>query len=73
MFSLEVRSDVSPQRPELASLERVISEHTTLEAVLRWAHAQEPGAVLEDVVIQDEFTHDVIMRWGALYLVYGTT
>jgi hypothetical protein len=40
----------------------------TLEDVLRWG-----GDVLE-VVVQDEFTHDVVVRRGAgAYLVFDTT
>ena len=72
MLSLELRPDVE-HTPELHAFASVAQGHTTLEAVLRWAHAQTPPATLEDVVIQDEYTHDVIVRWGARFVVYGTT
>jgi len=45
----------------------------TLEQVLAWAHAQRPAADVVDVVVQDEFTHDVIVHSGATYLVFDTT
>jgi hypothetical protein len=46
----------------------------SLGPVIRWALAQTPPAEFVDVVIQDEFTHDVVVRVGAdLYLVFGTT
>lgn len=43
----------------------------TLEDVLAWAHAT--GGTLLDVIVQDEYTHDVIVRAGAEYLVFDTT
>ena len=34
----------------------------TLDHVFRWALAQEPRVLPADVVIQDEYTHDVLFR-----------
>ena len=34
----------------------------TLEQVFRWAVRRDPRLLPADVVIQDEFTHDVIFR-----------
>ena len=52
---------------ELESLE-------TLGQVIHWALARTPPAAFEDVIIQDEFTHDVIVRVEpALYAVFDTT
>lgn len=45
----------------------------TLEEVLGWARAQ-PAAGLLDVIVQDEYTHDVLFAWsGGLVLVFDTT
>lgn len=46
----------------------------TLEQVFRWAMAQKPRMEPIDVVIQDEYTHDVL--FGAIdgsFLVFDTT
>jgi hypothetical protein len=44
----------------------------TLEELLAWCRAH--GAELVDVVVQDEFTHDVIVRQASgAYLVFDTT
>jgi hypothetical protein len=40
----------------------------TLEDVIR-----QPGFTLLDVIVQDEYTHDVIVAAGAAYLVFDTT
>lgn len=34
----------------------------TLKGVLTWAQAQEPRAEFVDVVVQDEYHHDVLVR-----------
>jgi hypothetical protein len=39
---------------------REIEGHATLEQVFRWAIAREVRFLPGDVVIQDEYTHDVI-------------
>ena len=41
--------------------------HHTLEALVR------AGMSVLDVVVQDEFSHDVIVRAGAHFAVYAST
>ena len=43
----------------------------TLEDVLAWAHAT--GAQILDVIVQDEYTHDVLVQTASGYLVFDTT
>jgi hypothetical protein len=44
----------------------------TLEELLGWCRAT--GAELVDVIVQDEYTHDVLVRERAgSYLVFDTT
>lgn len=45
----------------------------TLEDVLRLLSAMQQRAALEEVVTQDEYTHDVVVRWPPHYLVFDTT
>ena len=46
----------------------------TLEDVVRWGLAQPTSRVILDVVIQDEFTHDVVLEWrDGLFVVFDTT
>ena len=46
----------------------------TLEDVLRFGFAQRPAWELVDVIVQDEFTHDVIIKVPApAFLVFDTT
>lgn len=63
---------------DLSRIEMGIAEHNTLEQVLKWGFSQPAGAVhphiIKEVVIQDEYSHDVIVPWrDGLVLVYATT
>ncbi|MEO7736231.1 MAG: hypothetical protein ABIY55_35055 [Kofleriaceae bacterium] len=51
---------------------QVATRLATLEDVLRVGFLQRPAWELVDVIVQDEFTHDVIVR-GPGYLVFDTT
>jgi hypothetical protein len=58
----------------LDSIAAVVAGQQTLEDVVRWAFAQRPALPIERVVVQDEYTHDVVLCWGeGVYLVYDTT
>jgi hypothetical protein len=46
----------------------------TLKQVLSWSLAQQPRAEFVDVVIQDEYHHDVIVRvTDVVYAVFETS
>ncbi len=59
------------QRDEIA---QAVQGHRTLSDVVLWATAHRPPLQIADVVVQDEYTHDVVvpLRDGE-YLVYDTT
>jgi len=47
---------------------------STLEDLLRWSFLQRPPWQLVEVVVQDEFTHDVVVRDPTRgFLVFDTT
>ena len=63
---------------QLAEIERELSGQQNLGDVMKWALAHPAGVftrtVIAGVVVQDEFTHDVIVPWrDNLVLVYDTT
>ena len=63
---------------QLAAVERELSGQQNLNDVMKWARAHPAGVfgptVIAGVIVQDEFTHDVIVPWrDNLVLVYGTT
>jgi hypothetical protein len=65
-------------RERLAAIERELAGQQNLNDVMRWALAHPPGvflpSIVAEVVVQDEFTHDVIVPWrDGLVLVYDTT
>ena len=70
------RNNLPPEA--VAQIEVKISQQRTLKDVMNWALTEPKGSflpqVVVEVVIQDEFTHDVIILWrDGLVLVYDTT
>lgn len=72
MVSLTDRAGLSSA--QRAALERELAPLTTLQDVVRWAFARTPPRDVAEVVVQDEFTHDVVLPWeNGRYLVFDTT
>ncbi|HYW69595.1 MAG TPA: hypothetical protein VE961_01085 [Pyrinomonadaceae bacterium] len=62
----------------VAQIANDVSGQENLKDVMSWALSAPPGmfipSVVSEVVVQDEFTHDVIVPWrDGLVLVYDTT
>jgi hypothetical protein len=62
---------------EFALIEREVSKHKTLGRALSWASSQPKSdflpQIVAEVITQDEFTHDVVVPYKNLFLVYDTT
>ena len=62
---------------EFSELREELAKHKTLEQALNWASAGPKGdfltQIVSEVVTQDEFTHDVVIPYKNLFLVYDTT
>ena len=62
---------------EFGELEKELAKHKTLGQVLTWASAKPKGnflpQIVAEVVTQDEFTHDVVIPYKKVFLVYDTT
>ena len=72
---VENQSDLSPDK--LREIQASVPNQENLKDMMAWAFSS-PGdfesTVVVDVVVQDEFTHDVIVPWrDGLVLVYDTT
>ncbi len=53
---------------------RELAPFATLAGVIPWALARNPAAEFVEVVVQDEFTHDVLVRVAPdLFVVFDTT
>ena len=62
----------------VAGIARALSAQENLKDVMAWALSSPRGtfipSVVAEVIVQDEFTHDVIVPWrDGLVLVYDTT
>jgi hypothetical protein len=74
-MAIRDRSGLSPA--ELRELELQMGKLESLADVIRWGRSQPAGvlgrAVIGDVIVQDEFTHDAIVPWRDRALVFGST
>lgn len=60
--------------PAFHELAARVGQHVTLERILTWGRAETPARRVEEIVTQDEFTHDVLVALDApFYLAYDVT
>lgn len=63
---------LTPERR--AILEQQVLRLGSLQEVVRWGFALQPPGNVAEVVVQDEFSHDVVMQWNqGQYLAFDTT
>ena len=70
------RTNLSPH--VIAEIEAQLADQENLKDVMNWALSHPVDTflpqVVADVIVQDEFTHDVVVPWReGLVLVYDTT
>jgi hypothetical protein len=74
---MAIRNRSSLSAADIDALERELGGLQSLADVLRWGRVLPAGsvkpAVITDVVVQDEFTHDAIVPWRDQALVFGST
>jgi hypothetical protein len=60
--------------PRVVARAQAATRLDSLEQLLRFGFAQRPAWELVDVIVQDEFTHDVVLAGPApAFLVFDTT
>ena len=51
-----------------------VRDFATLDGIIPWAITRRPRAEFVDVIVQDEFHHDVVVRiLDRLYIVFETS
>jgi hypothetical protein len=64
----------TPSDASADAMVAIARKHRTLEEVVRWGLSQRPPRMIQRVVVQDEYTHDVVLPAAdGVYLVYDTT
>lgn len=62
---------------KFTELQQELAGHKTLGQVLTWASVKPKGdflpQIVAEVITQDEFTHDIVIPYKDLFLVYDTT
>lgn len=56
---------------KIEQIKQVLPQAESLWQLMSWLNSQ--NTVLPEVIVQDEFTHDVIIPFRDVYLVFDTT
>jgi len=71
---LSVRDHAGLAAAELERLRGQLAVFSMLEDVVRWGYATTPPREVAEVVVQNEYSHDVVVAWeDGRYLVFDTT
>ena len=54
-------------------IQRTFEHCHTLADLLAWSARQSPRVQVAEIVTQDEYTHDVVVPYGSIYLSFDTT
>ena len=59
--------------PTRVRLTHIVASQSSLQGVLDWGRQQVPRVDIDSILTQDEYTHDVLIRFEGRYFVYDTT
>ena len=55
-------------------LEEAVARHRTLADAVAWGLAHKPPLIIADVIVQDEYTHDVLLPYrDHRWIIYDAT
>lgn len=73
-MSVELVDYANLDPAERRALGATLAPLGTLERVLHWGRGQSPAVAIDEILTQDEYTHDVVFRLAdTRYLVFDTT
>lgn len=71
-ISIEIHGPFAPDEFARVSLE--LATHRSIKHALDWLVGHQPPLSVTDMVTQDEFSHDILVKYlGDLWLVYDST
>jgi hypothetical protein len=73
MRPLSVRASEPIAADVLAQIGAAFAQCQTLADLMTWCQAQSPYVHVAEIVTQDEYTHDVVLPFGTVFLSFDTT
>jgi hypothetical protein len=71
---MDFEDRVGLEPAEASALRTALAQLGSLHALIQWGLRREPPLVIADVVVQDEFSHDVLIPYrDGLFLAFDTT
>lgn len=72
MRTIPVRAVHGIEDRVLSAIERAFGQCHTLADLLRWTAEQQPRVHIGRIITQDEYTHDVVLPFGSVFLSFDT-
>ena len=73
MRPVEIRAAEPADDVVVARVATTFGNCLTLADVLAWTSRQSPRVHVAEIVTQDEYTHDVVLPYGSVFLSFDTT
>jgi hypothetical protein len=73
MRLVSVRTAGAIPAERMGEVQRTFEHCHTLAELLAWSASQSPRVQVAEIVTQDEYTHDVVLPYGSIYLSFDTT
>ncbi len=77
LLKMKIKNPANLSKTEFAELETDLAKYKTLRQVLNWAITKPKTdflpQIVAEVITQDEFTHDIVIPYKNLFLVFDTT
>jgi hypothetical protein len=71
LVSVRAVGAISAER--IGEVQQTFEHCHTLADLLAWGARQSPRVQVAEIVTQDEYTHDVVLPYGSIYLSFDTT
>ena len=73
MRTIPVRAAEPVEEQLLADVSMTFEACHTLADLMQWCGQQSPRVHVSEIVTQDEYTHDVVLPYGSVFLSFDTT
>jgi hypothetical protein len=73
MRTVPVRSTEPVDAAFVQQVAEAFEARHTLAHLMRWSAAQVPRVQIAEIITQDEYTHDVVLPFGSVFLSFDTT
>jgi hypothetical protein len=72
-MSITARAAEPVEQRVIDAATEAFAAYHTLADLMRWCERQQPRAQVTEIITQHEYTHDVVLPFGQVFLAFDTT